>query len=99
MINAYPVCLDERSRELSVDYEKWKFDTVRSHSPVGDLPFVVTSHTSVGDILLVVGVRVVLLSQTPRTSLRQGSIYPSWEVWVIKRTPSAETWIMRLVQS
>lgn len=90
-MSTYPVGLNERSRELSVDHEEGKLNTVRSHSPVGDLPFVVTSHTSVGYILLVVGVCVVLLSQTPRTSLRQRSIYPSWKVWVVKCTPSAET--------
>jgi hypothetical protein len=59
---SYPVCLNERSRELSVDHEQRKFNTVRSHSSVGHLPLVVTSHASVRDILLVVGIRVVLLS-------------------------------------
>jgi hypothetical protein len=62
MIISYPVCLYERSRELSVDYEQRKFNTIRSHSSVGDLPFVVTSHASVGNILLVIGISIVLLS-------------------------------------
>jgi hypothetical protein len=74
MIISYPVCLNERSRELSVDHEERKFNTIRSHSPVRNLPLIVTSHASVRDILLVVGIRIVLLSQTPRAALRHGSI-------------------------
>jgi hypothetical protein len=74
MIHSYPVRLDERSRELSIDYEQRKLNTVWSHSSVGDLPFVVTSHTSVGDILLIVRIRIVLLSQTPGAALRKRSI-------------------------
>jgi len=69
-----PVCLYERSRELSIDYEQRQFNAIRSHGPVRDLPFVVTSHTSVGNILLVVWVRIVLLSQTPRAALWQGTV-------------------------
>jgi hypothetical protein len=74
MINSYPVRLNERSRELSIDYEERKLNTVRSHSPVGNLPLVVTSHAGVGDILLIVRIRVVLLSQTPRAALRKRSV-------------------------
>jgi hypothetical protein len=74
IINSYPVCLNERSRELSIDYEQRKLNAVWSHSPVGNLPFVVTSHASVGDILLIVGIRIILLSQTPRAALGKRSV-------------------------
>lgn len=89
--STYPVSFDERSWELAIDYKERKFNTVGSHCLVSNRPLVVTCHASVGHILLVVGVCVILLSQTPRTTLRHWSIYPWTEARMIEHTPWAET--------
>lgn len=87
----YPVSFNQWSWELAIDYKERKLNTIWSHCLVGDHPLVVTSHASIGHILLIVGIGVILLSQTPRTTLRHGSIYPWAEARMIEQTPWTQT--------